>query len=290
MELMMFKTLWGHPGTGTPESLELACRQAVSMGFQGIEGPIPAERELTERFSRALSAYGLAYVAEVCTAGSYVPDRRAPLSRHLDDLEMQLARLESLQPVHVNCIGGCDSWEMDTSLAFFEGALALASKYQLSLSFETHRGRSLYSPWITARLLAQMDIPLTCDFSHWVVVCEGLGESEYELLQRVAESAVHIHGRVGFDQGPQVSDPQSDLYAGDLEKHLLWWSWIWLSQQQRGLSRCTVTPEFGPDGYQMIDPSSQVPVGDLNHINGWMAERIREAFDKTCTRVSGNLS
>lgn len=278
MQLMTFKTLWGHPDTDRIDSLVTACDRALSAGFDGIEGQIPVDSALGERFAEALAARGLAYIAEVCTAGSYVPDRTASLTDHLADLDGQLRRLGPLKPLLVNCIGGCDRWDIATSVEFFRGALDLAGRHGVAIAFETHRGRSLYSPWVAEKVLERLALPLTCDFSHWCVVCEGLGESEDELLREVARCAVHIHGRVGYDQGPQVPDPQASRYAADLERHLRWWRWIWEARNLQGHSHSTLTPEFGPDGYQAIDPVSDRPVGDLDELNRWLAQRCRAEF------------
>ena len=278
MELRTFKTLWGYPDTDRAESLSQACLMAKKSGYDGIEGQIPPDDNIRQAFAECLEAYGLEYIAEITTAGSYVPDRTASLKEHLRDLQLQLSRLHPLRPEKVTCLGGCDRWDIETSIAFFTEGLALAEKYNQKICFETHRGRSLYSPWVTEKILEKIALPLTCDFSHWCVVCEGLGESEYDLIRQVANHAQHIHGRIGFDQGPQVSDPRSYLYKADLEKHLLWWSWIWQAQQARGQAATTLTPEFGPDGYQALNPENGAPLGDLNAINSWMAKTAKAEF------------
>src|SRR5690606_15441968 len=90
MQLMTFKTLWGHPDTDRIESLVAACELAVAAGFDGIEGQIPVEPAVREPFGEALALRGLTYIAEICTAGSYVPDRTASLAHHLADLNGQL--------------------------------------------------------------------------------------------------------------------------------------------------------------------------------------------------------
>ena len=43
------------------------------------------------------------------------------------------------------------------------------------MAHETHRGRILFNPWITCRLLDRFEhLKLCCDFSHWVCVSERL--------------------------------------------------------------------------------------------------------------------
>lgn len=278
MQLLTFKTLWGHPDLDRADSLELACAMARAGEFNGLEGPIPVDPELAEKFAGWMNKYKLYYIAEVCTAGSYVPDRRATPADHLADLEQQLSRLGSLQPTLVNCIGGCDAWPIDDSLYFFARAQDIAARHGVSISFETHRGRSLYSPWVTRDILQQLELSLTCDFSHWCVVCEGLSANEDELIRHIAQYAVHIHGRVGYDQGPQVADPESILYFESTEQHWRWWRWIWQVQQANNSAYSLFTPEFGPDGYQMRDPLTGLPHGNLTHFNLVMSHRARREF------------
>ncbi len=287
MKLLAYKTLWGQADTNDPDSLIAACERAVQDGFDGIEGQIPADPAVAETLAATLRSRRLDYIAEICTAGSYVPDRQASVDTHLRDLDAQLSRLDPLIPRLVNCIGGCDRWPLVDSQRFFRGALDVADRHGVALAFETHRGRSLYSPWVTERVLRTMDLPLTCDFSHWCVVAEGLYDTEEPLLAMVARHARHIHGRVGHDQGPQVSDPRSPFYRRDLERHLRWWRRIWAAQRAEGQRFTTFTPEFGPDGYQAIDAATGEPIGDLDADNRWMAERARAEFREFAAEFGG---
>ncbi|MEM7014089.1 MAG: sugar phosphate isomerase/epimerase, partial [Verrucomicrobiota bacterium] len=93
-------------------------------------------------------------------------------------------------------------------------------------------------------------------------------------------NAFHLHGRVGYDQGPQVPDPRAPEYADDVEAHFDWWRVVWKMQAERGFETITMTPEFGTDGYLHLEPWTQEPVADLWEINCWIAERLREEFWK----------
>jgi limonene-1,2-epoxide hydrolase len=51
----------------------------------------------------------------------------------------------------------------------------MESALGISVSHETHRGRALFNPFITAHLLNRFSaLHITADWSHWVVVCERL--------------------------------------------------------------------------------------------------------------------
>ncbi|MDH5425811.1 MAG: TIM barrel protein [Gammaproteobacteria bacterium] len=279
MKLQIFKTMWGATGT-----ISDAIDQLLSAGMNGIEAQapksIPQQRELSE----LLQKNRVLYIAEITTAGSYVPDRKASLQQHLDSLEIKLNHCTDLNPLFVSCLGGCDAWPENQSIEFFQRAIELAARYDLKISFETHRSRSLFNPWVSQRIVEQLpEILLTVDFSHWCVVCERLMDTELEVIHAIADNVQHIHARVGYDQGPQVPDPRAPEYQYALRAHQRWWEIIWRSQQARGLTNTTMTPEFGPDGYLHEAPFSRKPVADLWDINQWMAKEELNHFKQFIT-------
>lgn len=278
MQLQLFKTLWGFDG-----DYARAAAEAVAAGFDGLEGQVPEDPVARRQLHTALDAHRLAFIAEITTAGSYVPDRRASLEDHLASLDAGLARCEGFEPLLVTVIGGCDAWPEPDSLRFFAAAMGLAERHRLPLSFETHRSRSLFNPWVTRRLATALpDMQLTVDFSHWCVVCERLMDSEFDVVEAIAPQVAHIHARVGYDQGPQVPHPAAPEYAEALAAHQRWWACCWDAQRARGLQISTMTPEFGPDGYLHRLPFTGAPVADLWQINRWMGDTERAHFRRYC--------
>ena len=274
MQLKLFKTLWGF--AGTPEQ---AISEALADGYDGIEGPAPQDPELARRWHDQLRQAHLLFIAEICTTGSYVADRHATLERHLQDFHAGAQAARASGAEFITCLGGCDAWPIATSVNFFRRAMQIAADAGLTVSFETHRGRSLYNPWTTLHVLDELpDMRLTADFSHWCVVTERLLTTEEEELKRIFPRVHHVHARVGYDQGPQVPEPSAPEYAVALAAHEGWWQRIWRAQQQRGYSLSTMTPEFGPDGYLQCRPFTGEPVADLRQVNRWMADREREQF------------
>jgi len=41
-----------------------------------------------------------------------------------------------------------------------------------------------------------------------------------------------------------------------------------------------MTPEFGPDGYQAINPTNMEAIGNLWNINSWMGKKQNKNFEK----------
>jgi len=274
MKLKLFKTLWGFN-----QSYQQAIDQVMAADMQGIEGPAPDANNDRVALKQLLEKNKLDFIAEITTAGSYVPDRQATLQQHIETFRSKLQLSMELNPLFVTCLGGCDAWPEEQSVEFFSKAMELAETFGVKVSFETHRGRSLFNPWITQRVVEKIpEIQLTCDFSHWCVVCERLIDSEIEIIHQIANNAHHVHARVGYDQGPQVPNPAAPEYQSALKAHQRWWEIIWLSQNARGYQFSTMTPEFGPDGYLHETPFTREPVADLWELNTWMAKVESEHF------------
>ena len=268
--------MWGFTG-GYAEAVKSAKQQ----GYDGLEGPVPASRRELDVLTELLAANCLHFIAEIATTGTYVPDRSLPMRSHLDHLRDDLQRCVSLKPLFVTCLGGCDAWPAADSLEFFHRAIDLAENCNLIISFETHRGRSLFNPWITRDIVTKLpEMKLTCDFSHWHVVCEGLQRTEEAIIQSLLTNAWHIHGRVGHDQGPQVPDPSSAPYLAYLRQYTRWWQWIWQEHKRMGKAYTSVTPEFGPDGYGYRDIEYGKPLVDVDKLNSWLAGHLRSEFTR----------
>lgn len=275
MRLKLFKTLWGHKST-----LCEAIKAAQKNGFDGLEA-VPPSIENVSQWRRQLDEANLDFIAEIPTTGDYVPRREASVEEHLQSLRDGLQAAQILKARLVNCVGGCDAWRLNQNVEFFGQAMQLANEYELPIAFETHRSRSTFTPWATRDLLLQLPaMRLTCDFSHWCVVLERLPDSEPDVMQLCFERALHIHARVGYAQGPQVSDPSAPEYASELQAHEKWWQQIWQLQKTGKQEITTMTPEWGPDGYGQTLPHTRMPVADLDTINVWMARRQGTHFEE----------
>lgn len=274
MQLRIFRSLWTN---GFNLAAAIAdCRTGV---YDGIEGPLPSSAPERRAFVTELRAAGIPFIAELTTGGGYVPNQYS-VAEHLADFRRKIEAAVAAQALFVTVLGGCDRWVLSESVEFFSQAIAFAEAQGIAVSFETHRSRATFNPWITAKLLAELPtLRLTCDFSHWCCVCERLVlDFEPGILSRCAERAHHVHARVGYDQGPQVPHPAAPEFRSALEAHERWWEAIWLAGEAAGIASVTMTPEFGPDGYLQSEPFTQKPFANLNEINGWMAVRLRQRF------------
>ncbi len=274
MQLQLFRSLWTNGF-----DLEAALADCRSGAFDGVEGPVPCEKNARAEFSAKLRDAGVPFIAEVTTGGGYVP-AVALAERHLDDFRRKTEAALACSPLFLTVLAGCDSWSLAQSVDFFGRVLELTSGLGITASFETHRSRTTFNPWTTRKLLVQLPaLRLTCDFSHWCCVSERLVlDGEPGILALCAERAHHVHARVGYEQGPQVPHPAAPEYRAALEAHERWWDALWSAHVFAGRTITTMTPEFGPDGYLQTRPFSGEPVASLDEINRWMAARQRERF------------
>lgn len=280
MNLLLFKTLWGHDGT-----LADAIARCHESGFHGIEAPAPLDPVERAKFFQAIEAAGLQWIAEISTctpSGIFVPLPGHTAEDHLDSLKEGIIRSMEGKPRFINTMAGYDAWSHSEAVRFHEGVVRLQEKHQMIISVETHRGRATYSPWLTRDILkAVPELKITCDFSHWCVVSERLIlNEEPEILALAAAHAHHIQPRVGYNQGPQVPDPRAPEHAENLAAHERWWSTVWDSMASRGFTEVTMTPEFGPDGYLQCAPFTCQPVANLWDINRWIGLRQSDRFSQ----------
>jgi len=269
MRLLLFRSLWTN---GFDLGAALAdCRTG---SFDGVEGPVPLAPTERREFAARLAGSGAPFIAEIATGGGYVPTEPSP-ALQLDEFRSRAAAAIDCAPLFLTVLAGCDAWTLPQSVEFFGRLLGAAAELGIVASIETHRSRPTFSPWATGDLLRQLPgLRLTCDFSHWCCVCERLVlDSEPALLALCAAHAHHVHARVGYEQGPQVPNPAAPRYRVALEAHERWWDAIWAAQADREFT--TMTPEFGPDGYQQADPFTAKPVAELDQVNHWMALRQR---------------
>jgi len=259
MKLLVFRSLWGMDGD--PETM---LRRIADAGFDGVEG-VPAGLTPVQ-YKKMLRDHGL-HLA-VCI---YASDAEA--------FGSQLQKLCEYEPLRIISHSGRDAMTHDEGCAFFEQALSHQSKAGVEVGHETHRGRLLYTPWDTLYYLRQLPtLKINADFSHWMNVCERFPNDQNEALELACSRAMNIHGRVGYEEGPQVPDPSAPEYRYHLKWHETQWTAIRKAHEQAGCEYITFTPEYGPPPYMPTMPHTNAPVADLWTVCLWAAARIREIW------------
>jgi hypothetical protein len=268
MKLKLVKGTWGMDGV-----LEEHVRQIAEAGYHAIEIGIPADRS-PQDLQKLLRDADLDLILMVFTDGD----------DHVASLRDQVEKARTYEPMFINSHSGRDFWSFDQQRAFFAEAVEIEHRAGIDINHETHRGRAFYNPWNTAALLREFpELHITADFSHFVCVCERLLSADPALasaLEICISRTRHIHGRVGYEEGPQVSDPRAPEWAAHVEAHEAWWKAIARSRFAAGAKYFTFNPEFGPPNYMQTVPYSRKPAADLWEVCLYMAARFRQQFEE----------
>jgi hypothetical protein len=209
------------------------------------------------------------------------PNKERVVTQHLDVFKEQVDAIHQHFPAHCDFINShsCkDYFTWDMAETFFREAL----KHDENVMHECHRKRFLHSPWVCRDFLLPRfpKLKLVADLSHFTCVAET-DPSDPDLtnvIRALAPMTHHVHCRVGYDHGPQVSDPRAPEWIHYMEGFERWWDIIWEAQIARGDTFSTFTPEHGPPSYQQTNPYSKEPLAHIWDVNHWIALRRQARF------------
>ena len=268
MRLELARSLWG-----VDEPVDQVIPKLAALGYTHIEGA-PPEGDALNKFRDLLAANKLGFIGMLFTGGKNPAE-------HARSFMKQAQNCAKLGAKKVTAHTGSDAWDRATANVFFAEVLAMEDDLPVSIGHETHRGRILYNPWMTRDLLVEHPkLKICADLSHWVCVAERMNwdDANGTIVRLCADRCLHLHARVGYEEGPQVPDPSAPEYAGHVEQHFTWWKQFHAAAKARGEAAFTVTPEFGPPGYLHTLPHTNVPVANLWRVCEWMSSKLREQF------------
>jgi len=272
MKLILVRHLWGVDHTRGLDQYLPHWRQ---VGYQAIEAPLHLAPD-PPALLRLLQQSGWRWIPQVFSR-DFLPG--GTVREHLDSLRRQIEGCLDYRPWFFNVHSGSDAWSLNEAEEFYGATIELEQRLGIVLAHETHRSRCFGNPWFTRAVLeSHPQLRLTCDFSHWVCVAERLLDDCGPIIELAARHAMHLHARVGHEQGPQVPDPRAPEWTRHVEAHERWWDIVWAAQRQAGFDETTLTPEFGPPPYLQALPYTGAPVADLADICDWQAGRQAARF------------
>jgi sugar phosphate isomerase/epimerase len=267
VRILFFCPYWGSERLGPADF----CARAKDSGYDGIELALPLGDEAgTEAILSAAKGQSLSLVAQ------HWEMHASDFVSHKAEFVRRLEWLAAAHPLFINSQTGKDWFSFEQNRELLQAAAAVAAARGVRILHETHRGKFAFAASVAARYLREDPaLRISADLSHWCVVAESLLHDQAESLDLAIERADHIHARVGFAEGPQVSDPRAPEYAEALSAHLGWWDRIVRRHLERGSDLLTVTPEFGPYPYMPSLPYTGQPVADQWSLNVYMADKLR---------------
>jgi hypothetical protein len=257
MQIKFYKALWGMEAWTMEQNVE----RIKAAGYDGVEVHVLGTDP--KKLRRMAREKGLGLIFQVTGDDA----------KTLTDMYQTAAEHE---PELIVTHAGRDHFTFDEGCAFWEKALAAEEKLGVPVVHETHRSRLLFSPWSTAQYLRQFPaLRINADFSHWCCVTETLLDHLDGMVEAAVQRAMHVHARVGHEQGPQVSDPRAPEYANHVKVHMEWWRRIIRAREADGTKVLRIVPEFGPPGYMQTLPFTRQPVADLWEVCLWMRDKLK---------------
>ena len=264
-EILFFQTDWGFNG-----NVEDLIEKAKDSGYDGIEIWLPAESDKQNLISKALKKFDMKVIFLCGTNGSL------PFEESLEEYKNYLKKAIDQKPFAINSHTGSDFLNYDQNMAYINVANYLSEKAGIPIYHETHRGRFSYSLTETIKYIkGNHDLKLTLDISHWMVVHESLLKNQDELINSVINRSNHIHARVGFEEGPQINDPQAPEWKSTVDRHLEIWESIIRKRWDEG-KVISITTEFGPPNYMPTEPITMKPLSDQWEANTFIMKSLKD--------------
>lgn len=269
MRIKYFCPYWGSEHLNVQEF----CAKAKESGYDGVEMSLPSDADERDAIVKTIQDHGLEYIAQ------NVAIEFADFSKHKERFTNRLFDLVAAKPKFINSHTGKDYFSFEQNLELIKIAAEISKESGIKIYHETHRGRFCFAAHITKQFLDKIpELPLAADFSHWVCVAESELDDQQDALQMAIQNTHHIHARIGFIEGPQISDPRLPEWEDITNKYLGWWERIIEFRKKDGLKEFSITPEFGPYPYMQRVPHTLAPVTDQWEVNVYMMEMLKKHF------------
>lgn len=269
MKIKYFCPLWGS------ESLNFGdfCAKVKDAGYYGVEMSFPMDRNKKEEILKIIAGHGLEHIAQ------HWETITSDFKDHKTQFKERLANLASTDPIFINSHTGKDYFSFEQNLELIGLSDEISKVTGMEIYHETHRSRFAFAAHVTRHFIREIpDLKLSADFSHWCCVAESELDDQHEALNLAIERSFHIHARVGFPGGPQVSDPRLPEWEKITKKHLDWWQRIKKAREKDGLDELSVTSEFGPFPYMQRIPFTLAALANQWEINVYMKDLLMKEF------------
>lgn len=267
-KIKYFCSWWGLDHLGFENMLH----KIKEAGFDGVELGIPNDADQKKYLKILLEKYELEIIAHQYQASGKFDEYKISFKNSLENAS-------EFRPLFINSHTGRDFWTTEQNIELINIAKQIESKYEISVVHETHRKHFLFST-MSANIFFKLEtkLKITADFSHWTCVSETLLEDQQEILSEAILRTEHIHARIGYEQGPQISDPRAQEWENHLKTFTNWWSKILDRFKHEQKEFLTITPEFGPIPYMWKLPNHDFPILDFFEINCWMKDYLKKEF------------
>lgn len=238
-----------------------------------METSLPLNRDETGEILSALNKYSLKLI------GQHWDTVTADFDLHVIEYNQRLRAMAATLPLFITSHTGKDFFTIQQNEHLLLLAQQISNETGVTIVHETHRGKFSFAAHITQAYLQKYpNLKLTLDISHWYAVAESYLDDQQEAVNLAIEHTAHIHARIGYAHGPQVSDPRAPEWEAVVAKHLSCWDKVINAHQCKGANSFTITTEFGPYPYMQLLPFSNAPVANQWEVNAYMKDLLKERY------------
>ena len=267
-QIQFFCPRWGSEDLNWDEF----CKKVKQEGYNGIEYGIArtvTQKELDAVWNTA-EKHGLGIIAQ------HYDTYESDFSKHYDLYSAWLQKIKLYPVVKINSQTGKDFFTFEQNKKLIDAATATG----LKIIHETHRNKFAYAAHVAKQFFEKIpNLKIVLDVSHWVCVAESYLEDQPEAMKLAIQRTEHIHARVGYPEGPQITDPRIPEWGNTLKIHLNWWDNVQQKKKKEN-QVLTITPEFGPFPYMMHLPSTGKPISDQWDINVFMMNLLKKRYEQ----------
>ena len=266
MQIKYFCPHWGSKHLKFTDFLQ----KVKNAGYDGVEMSLPIHPAEKTEVINAIKNHGLLHIAQ------HWETITTDFEQHRIEYRRYLENLATANPLFINAHTGKDFFTFEQNAELIDIAAQVSKQYGIEVIHETHRGRFSFAAHITERFMKEItDLKITFDLSHWCNVAESYLENQQESVDLAINRAAHIHSRVGFPEGPQITDPRVPEWKEAVEIHLGWWKRIIELNRNASRQIFTITTEFGPYPYMSILPFTQQPITSQWDVNVYMMNMLK---------------
>jgi sugar phosphate isomerase/epimerase len=255
------------------------CEQVKVAGFDGVEVyPLQTPNEKEEMLCQlAIHNLEFSLLHAEMKEGKDFEKYKLALERNL--YELVGYQNDQIKPQFITTQTGREYYTQDQMAVCFAICDRISKESGIKIIQETHRNKWSYAAHVVKDYLGKFpSLELALDISHWVCVSESYLEDQEDAIDLAIEHTTHLHARVGHTEGPQVTDPRADENKEALVQHLkIWDKWI-AHLRKNKISKCTITPEFGPYPYMPYKNNTTKPIASQWGINCFMKNLLKSRY------------
>lgn len=269
MEIQFFCPLWG----SNHLPFDTFCSRVKAAKFDGVEMGLPSDKTKKQEIISTLESHKLKLI------GQHYETLEPDFERHKKIFVHHLENLADSPALFINTQTGKDYYTFDQNKALIDIAEQVAGNTRKKILHETHRGKFSFAAHIMQQYLEELpQLRITLDISHWCNVAESFLQDQQKAVDLAIKHTDHIHSRVGFQEGPQITDPRAPEWKEAIEIHAKWWDKVIDLKKKAKQKEFTITTEFGAPPYLVLMPFTRQPITSQWEVNVYMMKLLRRRY------------